>query len=308
MNSTAILDLGTNTFHLLIAEISGQRPRVIFQETLAVRLGEGGMRDGLINDSAFDRGISALRQFKKNIDQHKAVQVKAIATSALRSAANGAEFISKVLAETGIEIEIIDGNREAELICSGVRAAINMKGQNSLIMDIGGGSVEFIICDQDQIFWKRSYDIGAARLMDQFHKSDPISESNLNELNSFLNSVLSDLKFQLDIYKPIQLIGSAGAFETFASMIDPDFRILFEKPEFNIGLNQFESIAKFIIGSSHEERVMTSSIPKVRVDMIVVATLLTRYILNIYDFKALKLSTFSLKEGVLFEIKKQIHS
>jgi exopolyphosphatase/guanosine-5'-triphosphate,3'-diphosphate pyrophosphatase len=308
MNSIAILDLGTNTFHLLIAEISGQRPEIIFQETLAVRLGEGGMRDGMINVSAFERGLSALRQFKRSIDQHKAVQVKAIATSALRSASNGAEFIRYVLAETGINIEIIDGNREAELICSGVRAAINMKDQNSLIMDIGGGSVEFIICNQDQIFWKKSFDIGAARLMDQFHRSDPISQSDINELQSFLNSVLNDLNIQLDIYKPIQFIGSAGAFETFAGMIDPAFSILFEKPEFNFELNQFEKIAKFIIGSSHDERAMTAAIPAVRVDMIVVATLLTRYILNIYNFKALKLSTYSLKEGVLFEIKNQLKS
>jgi len=302
MNFIAIIDLGTNTFHLLIAELNVKRPEIIFQGTIPVKLGEGGMRDGQITASAFERGISALRQFKKNIDHHKAVQVKAVATSALRSASNGDEFIRQVLAETGIAIEIIDGNREAELIFSGVRAAINMKDQNSLIMDIGGGSVEFIICDKDQIFWKKSFEIGAARLMDQFHKSDPISESNINELYSFLNSVLSDLKIQLDIYKPIQLIGSAGAFETFASMIDPEFSILFEKPEFNIELNQFERIAKFIICSSHEERAITASIPSVRVDMIVVATLLTRYVLNLYEFKTLKLSTYSLKEGILFEM------
>jgi exopolyphosphatase/guanosine-5'-triphosphate,3'-diphosphate pyrophosphatase len=175
-------------------------------------------------------------------------------------------------------------------------------------MDIGGGSVEFIICDQDQIFWKKSFDIGAARLMDQFHKSDPISESNKHELQSFLNSVLDDLKIHLEIFKPIQLIGSAGAFETFAGMIDPEFRILFEKPECTIDLNQFEKIATFIIGSNHEERAITASIPAVRVDMIVVATLLTRYILNIYEFKALKLSTYSMKEGVLFEINSQFHA
>jgi len=302
MNSIAIIDLGTNTFHLLIAEISGQIPEVLFQETIAVKLGEGGIRHGQITTAAFERGISAIRKFKKNINNHKVIQVKAVATSALRSAANGAEFIRQVQNETGIMIEIIDGNREAELIYSGVRAAINMKDQTNLIMDIGGGSVEFIICDQDQIFWKKSFDIGAARLMDQFHKSDPISEANINELHSNLNAVLIDLKTQLDIYKPQQLIGSAGAFETFASMIDPEFKIRFDKPEFNIELNQFEKIARFIIGSSHEERTMTTGIPAVRVDMIVVATLLTRYVLNLHEFKTLKLSTYSLKEGILFEM------
>jgi exopolyphosphatase/guanosine-5'-triphosphate,3'-diphosphate pyrophosphatase len=302
MNSIAILDLGTNTFHLLIAEINENSPELIFQETIAVKLGEGGMRDGMINVSAFDRGVSAIRQFKTSIDHYGVFQIKAFATSALRSASNSEDFIKKILTETGIKIEIIDGNREAELIFSGVRSAINMKDQSSLIMDIGGGSVEFIICDQDQIFWKKSFDIGAARLMEKFHKSDPISESNINELHSNLNSVLIDLKIQLDIYKPKQLIGSAGAFETFASMVDPDFKIQFEKPEFNIDLDKFEKISKFIIGSNHEERAVTAGIPGVRVDMIVVATLLTRYVLNLYEFKILKLSTYSMKEGILFEM------
>jgi len=302
MNSIAIIDLGTNTFHLLIAEINENRPKVIFQETIAVKLGEGGMRDGMINDLAFDRGVSAIRQFKTSIDHHGVFQIKAFATSALRSALNSENFIKKIVTETGIKIEIIDGNREAELIFSGVRAAINMKDQSSLIMDIGGGSVEFIICDQDQLLWKKSFDIGSARLMDQFHKSDPISESNITELHSYLNVVLINLKTQLDSFEPKQLIGSAGAFETFASMLDPNFIIQFEKPEFTIDLDQFKKISKFIIESNHEERAVTAGIPAVRVDMIVVATLLTRYVLDLHEFKTLKLSTHSLKEGVLFEM------
>ncbi len=302
MSSIAIIDLGTNTFHLLIAEINENKPKVIFQETIAVKLGEGGMRDGMINDLAFDRGVSAIRQFKTSIDHHGVFQIKAFATSALRSALNSENFIKKIVTETGIKIEIIDGNREAELIFSGVRAAINMKDQSSLIMDIGGGSVEFIICDQDQLLWKKSFDIGSARLMDQFHKSDPISESNISELHSYLNLVLTDLNTQLSIQKPKQLIGSAGAFETFASMLDPNFIIQFEKPEFTIDLDQFKKISKFIIESNHEERAVTAGIPAVRVDMIVVATLLTRYVLDLHEFKTLKLSTHSLKEGVLFEM------
>ncbi len=302
MNSIAIIDLGTNTFHLLIAEINENRPKVIFQETIAVKLGEGGMKDGIINASAFDRGVSAIKQFKNSIDHYGVVQIKAFATSALRSASNSKNFTEIIWKETGITIEIIDGNREAELIFSGVGAAINMKDQSSLIMDIGGGSVEFIICNQDQIFWKKSFDIGAARLMDQFHKSDPISESNISDLHCYLNAVLIDLKTELDSYKPKQLIGSAGAFETFASMLNPDFKSGFKNPEFTIDLDQFEKISKFIIASNHEERAVTAGIPVIRVDMIVVATLLTCYVLNLHEFKILKLSTYSLKEGVLFEM------
>lgn len=300
-NRIAIIDLGTNTFHLLIAENIEGKPVLIHQETIPVRLGEGGMQNGQIISSAFDRGLTALKQFKKQIEHHEAKTIKALATSALRSATNGSEFIERALLDSGITIELIDGNREAELIYEAVKSAINLGTHTSLIMDIGGGSVEFIICTNDKILWKKSYDIGAARLMSQFHHSDPISQSDQNALEHSLNTILVDLIEQINQFKPIQLIGSAGAFETYASLIDPEFKVSFEKPEFNLDLLEFEKIAKYIIESNQEERAKNPAIPEVRVNMIVMACLLTRYILKLHPFKQLKLSTYSMKEGILFE-------
>ena len=301
-NRIAIIDLGTNTFHLLIVENKERGTKLIHQNTIPVSLGEGGMKDGLIKLSAFERGLEALRQFKKEIELHQVTKIRALATSALRSASNGANFIDQVRSDTGIPIELIDGNREAELIYSGVRAAIPLKSDKSLIMDIGGGSVEFIICNQEQIFWKKSYDIGAARLMNQFHQSDPISKSDINALNTYLNSVLIDLAAQINKLNPIQLIGSAGAFETYASMIDPAFTATFENPQLNIDLHEFEKIAQFILESNQEERAKNPAIPEIRVNMIVVACVLTNYVLNLNSFKSLKLSTYSMKEGMYFEM------
>jgi exopolyphosphatase/guanosine-5'-triphosphate,3'-diphosphate pyrophosphatase len=303
-NRIAIIDLGTNTFHLLIVEIKDKKPSVIHLETIPASLGEGGMKDGNIKSSAFDRGLEALKQFRRQIELHQVNKVKALATSALRSASNGAKFIDQVLSDTGIQIELIDGNREAELIYSAVSAAINLGSHTSLIMDIGGGSVEFIICNQEQIFWKKSYDIGAARLMNQFHHSDPISKSDMEDLQAYLNTVLEDLKNEIQKFNPIQLIGSAGAFETYASLIDVHFKASFERPEFNIDLKEFEKIAQFIIESKQEERAKNPAIPEIRVNMIVIACLLTRYVLSLHPFQELKLSTYSMKEGVLFEMIK----
>lgn len=299
-NRLAILDLGTNTFHLLIADISnGKVLSVVFQETSAVKLGEGGLAKGKINQSAFNRGIAAIKNFKAKIDNYEPDLIRAVATSAIRSASNGQEFIQKVRLETSIDPEIINGDQEAELIYQGVREAVQMT-DNSLIIDIGGGSVEFIICNSEQIFWKRSYPIGAARMMEQFHHSDPISETDSQAFFQHLDDTLTDLKQELAFYKPSSLIGSAGAFETFAALADPPFFGSFEQAGYSFNLEEFQSIANSIHRSSHNERVQMTAIIPVRVDMIVVATLLTRYILEISAAKIFKLSAYSLKEGLLF--------
>lgn len=304
MSSIAILDLGTNTFQLLIANINDNKPVLVFEESIAVKLAEGGIEKGYISEAAFDRGLSALKQFKKSIDHYQVKQVRAAATSALRSASNGAEFLEKIRLETEIVPEIISGEREAELIYHGVRAAIKMGDEKCLIVDIGGGSVEFIICNKEEVFWKRSYEIGAARLMEEFHHSDPISEADINKLNFYLESTLSELKTQTTIHKPEILIGSAGAFETFATLIDSQFKVGFENPEIKIELKDFSRVSEHILKSSHTERSKNPAIIPVRVDMIVMATLITKYVLNQFAFKALKLSTYSLKEGLLFEYLK----
>ena len=277
----------------------------MFQETIAVKLGEGGITDGLITEKAFDRGIAALKKFKADIEHYHVDQIKALATAAIRSALNGAEFIQKVKSETGINLNIINGDQEAELIYTGVRAGVKMGNDSALIMDIGGGSIEFIICNDQQIFWKRSYPIGAARLMALFHHTDPISEKDTQALHHYLDQTLGDLDQQVAIYKPLLLIGSAGVFETFAGLANPQFLLsanTFEKSEFSIDMEQFRKVADMLLKSTHAERSQMHAIIPVRVDMIVVATLLTNYILDKTQVKSLKLSTYSLKEGILFDL------
>ena len=297
----AVLDLGTNTFHLLIADIKGgSEPNIVYQETIAVKLGEGGLSEGTISPGAFIRGIDALKIFKGHIDHFRAGLVKSAATSAIRGAANGNEFIEKIKEETGLFIQVIDGEREAELIYKGVRAAVRMD-EISLIVDIGGGSVEFIICDKNRIYWKKSYPIGAARLQKQFHYDDPISESAKRTLYSYLDNKLEDLQHQLEKYKPRLMIGSAGAFETFAALQDAQFKVSFHRPEQKINLEAFSRIAEKLIKSTHLERSKMQAIPPVRVDMIVVSTILTNYIISKSGIESMVLSVYSLKEGILFE-------
>ncbi|WP_276348161.1 exopolyphosphatase [Daejeonella sp. JGW-45] len=299
----AVLDLGTNTFHLLIADIAAGTPQILYTGTIAVKLGEGGITDGTISHEACRRGLGALSEFRKQIDYHQVTRITGVATSAIRSASNGADFLARVKSGTGIEVKTIDGEQEALLIYEGVRNAFRLE-QNNLIIDIGGGSVEFIICSSDKIHFKQSYPIGAARLMDQFHHSDPITIHDISRLTAYLDSTLYELKQQLEIHRPTVIVGAAGAFETFAVFQEPGFKASFSKPGFDFDYRQFGSIIDMIINSSHAERTNMPQIIPVRVDMIVVAAILISYILEISGIKVLKLSTYSVKEGILFGMLK----
>ncbi|MDX5437300.1 MAG: phosphatase, partial [Pontibacter sp.] len=175
-NRLALIDMGTNTFHLLITEVGENGKLHDFVRTkVPVRLGQGGISNGAIAPEAYERALKTLKDFRKQIDEHGVETVHAMATSMVRNAANGDDFVKDIYKQTDIQVEVIDGAREAELIYYGVRSAGVLDEQTALIMDIGGGSVEFILCNAQEIFWKQSFEVGAQRLMDQFFTEDPIA-------------------------------------------------------------------------------------------------------------------------------------
>ena len=301
----AVMDLGTNTFHLLIAdgEIHNYQEIVHYHE--AVKLGEGGINKGYILPEAYQRGINTMQQFADEIKARSATEARAIATSALRSASNGKDFISEVKAQTGIAIEIINGEQEAGFIYQGVKISGCLSAQNSLIMDIGGGSVEFILGNTGGIIWKQSFEIGAARLMDLFHRTDPIPPASIEALNQYLDEKLADLFAAVKNTEIDTLIGSSGAFETFAEVIEVEKGHNFDlKATKNYNFDEDELlmlIGKFV-ASSHKERAANKGIIPVRVDMIVAASLITRFIMHKLGIGKVSMCSNSLKEGVLAEM------
>jgi exopolyphosphatase/guanosine-5'-triphosphate,3'-diphosphate pyrophosphatase len=297
----AVMDLGTNTFHLLIVEGDD----IIVHEQDAVKLGEGGINKGFITPAAFDRGIQTMQRFSLIIKQNSVSQVRAIATSALRNAANGEAFIRDVKEKTGIYIEIIDGDQEAAFIYQGIKAAECLTRRNSIIVDIGGGSVEFIICNDHEIFWKQSFEIGAARLMERFHRTDPIPPDSINALYLYLQDNLQNLFAAAKEYPAENLIGSSGVFESYAEVIERMKGNPFDlKKTKQYLFNQTEllQLIEKIILSTHQQRLETAGIIPIRIDMIVTASLLTRFIMEKLGISEVMMSTYSLKEGVLAEM------
>jgi exopolyphosphatase/guanosine-5'-triphosphate,3'-diphosphate pyrophosphatase len=305
-NRVAVMDLGTNTFHLLIAEPDAESFfKEVQHEYVGVKLGEGGINEGTIKPEAYQRGVDTLIAFQHFIEQHNVTKVKAIATSALRGASNGPQFIAEVKQRTGISIETISGDTEAGYIYKGVKSSECLNKSTSLIVDIGGGSVEFILANDQVIFYKQSFEIGAARLMAQFHQTDPITPSEISELNTYLDDKLTPLFSALTNHQISNLIGSSGAFETFAELVELDKGNTFNLKENKTYYFQETGLLtqiNNIIRANHNERAATKGIISVRVDMIVVASLLTQYVMQKLSVRNVVMSAYSLKEGVLAEL------
>jgi exopolyphosphatase / guanosine-5'-triphosphate,3'-diphosphate pyrophosphatase len=297
----AIIDMGTNTFHLLIAESDERGYHIISRDRLAVKIGMGGINQGVITEAGIHRALLAMQSFKNIIDQHGVEKVYAFGTSALRNASNGKEVARQIKELTNIEVDIISGDKEAEYIYEGVRSALNMEKEKSLIVDIGGGSIEFIIGDNDKIYWKKSLEIGAQRLLEEFQKHDPITPEEMASLDQHFQKTLEPLFEAIRQHHTHTLVGSSGTFDTLSDIfcIRHDIHKSPEEIETPLSLAGFFEIYHELLKKNREERMQIPGMIEMRVDMILVACCLIRYLLEKYPFERIRVSTYSLKEGVL---------
>ncbi len=298
----AVIDLGTNTFHLFIVEIDKGEMKTLYKEKIAVKIGQNGISKGKIANDAIKRATHTLKIFKTVLDQFEVNDVKGVATSAIRSAKNGQELVELIKQETGIHINVISGELEAELIFEGVKAAMEMSDQNQLVMDIGGGSVEFIIGNDQDILWKSSFEIGAQRLLDKFHKSDPMPAENVDEMFVWLADELSDLKSALKVHKPTGLVGCSGTFDTlseiYLNQIKKERKL--SSTTFKLPIKDYHDIHRDLLIKDKAERLAIPGMVSMRVDMIVVASCLISFVLEDLDVKNITACTYALKEGLLF--------
>lgn len=307
-NRIAVLDLGTNTFHLLIVEVAPDDSyKKIFKSKIAVKLGEGGIHLNYIAPKAFARGIKAIQHYFGIIEKYKVKNVYSFATAAIRSATNGIDFTHAVFEKTGLKVNVIRGEEEARLICLGVRQAIKLNKEAVLIMDIGGGSTEFIIANRVQIYARHSFYIGVAKLLELIKPSDPISNEDINKIEKFLEDQLKELDASMSKYNIKTLIGCSGSFDTFAEMIGYRFHgrnVLKKVKAYTFELSEYCELHDILINSTIQQRRKMKGLIKMRIDMIVLASICTKFVLQRYNLNEMALSKFALKEGALWEIIK----
>jgi len=303
----SIIDLGTNTFNLLVAEITGDRQiNILHRSKYLAKLGEGGINQNYITDEAIKRANKALAEMKQIINEYQTIKTIGFATSAIRSAENGMDFVNQIRQDFDIDVQVISGNREAELIYYGTREAVGLDKEVVAILDIGGGSNEIIIANSEQIFWKKSYPLGMTRLLEQFQPSDPIKMDELCEIEAYLKDQLHDLLEAFRNYSVKTLIGSSGSFSTLRQVLLADASLDSSlDTRYNIKMSDFNSLHKRFLKSTLEERKQMQGMDLTRVHLMVIASIFINLLVKESDVSILFQSAYALKEGALFDYLKQ---
>jgi exopolyphosphatase/guanosine-5'-triphosphate,3'-diphosphate pyrophosphatase len=301
----ASIDIGTNTCNLLIADYTKDKGiSFLHREKKAITLINKDFTANTISPGSVSHLLNVLNDYKITISAHKADRIVATATSGIRSAANRNSVIDTLETGSGIKIRVIDGNKEAELAWKGVKNAVKFDENPVLIIDIGGGSIEFIICNNLGIIWKSSYDIGVARMLVKHGFSDPLTDADMKNIYSILDSTISEVFANCHEYGVKTLVGCSGSFETFAALVK------FECPDCNIGeknsanlidICRFMQIYQKLVTYNEEQRIAMPGMEIIRVKMIPVASVIVKYLLEKLKVDSFIQSDYSIKEGTLFD-------
>ncbi len=303
MPPTAIIDLGTNTFNLLVFEQANDGIHVVHSEEVPVFLGKDGIEKGILAEAAIQRGLAALLVMKERADEHGALECKGFGTSALRNAKN-ADAIIGPAHDMGIHISIIPGEEEADLILAGVRQAVRITAKPALVMDIGGGSIEFILATDKALMWKRSFELGVTRLRDRIPTSDPITVDEEARIAAHLDDRLEPLYAIIERHEPHLLIGSAGSFDTMAAIVSATRDQPFGSDALTLPFSamEFDAIRDRLLRMTRAERMAVPGLPEHRVDTLPYALIAIERVLTAGSIRDLAWSKYALKEGAAFRI------
>lgn len=302
----AAIDIGTNSFHLLIARLlDGGGFEIITREKENVRLGHGAGEMSRLEPDAIERGVQALARFRRVIDAYPGARVKAVATSAVREAANRDQFLSRARDEAGIDVEVISGVEEARLIHRGVVQAIPVHDRTHLVVDIGGGSTEFVVAKGDELLLARSLKLGAIRLTDRFFPGGIVRARDVKDCREFVRAYLTPLARDVARQPTDLAIVSSGTALAIATMLEVGRGRGVARWLNNVKVPRRELadlIDKLVSARTPEARLLAvPGLDERRADIIVGGALLLEQIMDTLRLDEVIASEYALREGVLLD-------
>ena len=306
----AAVDMGTNSFHLIIVKLKKDGSfKVIDREKEVIRLGSHEGKDlSVISSDEIKDAVKILSRFKK-LAQYYNAKMRAVATSAVRESHNQDEFIESVFQSTGIEVEVIKGHHEAELIYRGAKKALPLENKKVLCVDIGGGSTEFVFGNKGKPAFAESIKVGAVRLSKKFFPEYLISESAVNECEKFIEDHLkSNHKLLFNENYDIA-VGSSGTIQAAAAMIhfSKNHKSINNLNGFSFSKKELDKLADKIINSTTpEERLKIKGMEPKRADIIPAGLLILKKAFELFNLQEMTISEFALREGIILEMLDKI--
>lgn len=305
-NTIAAIDIGTNSFHMVIAKIdSKKRFTVLTRAKEVVRLGDSSNDMKYISPESMARGVETLKRFKLICDSYKA-EVIAVATSATREAINKSEFLEEVHSETGIEINIVSGYEEARLIYLGVLQSLDVYDKRILLVDIGGGSTEFLLGERGEVNYANSVKIGSVRLTRKFNLDKKINRQNLKDAKTFVKNVMNQTVRSVSKEDYDIVIGSSGTINSIGSIIRSE---KIPGQEYDMKLNGFiikkkslhDALDKIYKSETPEERSLIPGLDLKRTDIITAGAVILEQVFSELQLEKMSLSVYALREGIIMD-------
>ncbi len=311
MKVVASIDIGTNTLRLFIAERAQDGTlSPICYERVVTRLGGGYTEQEGIARAAAERALTALEGFRGAMDMYGARLERAVATSVVRRAVNKVWFVGEASRRAAIDIEVIDGMEEAALSVVGVNSVVKIDKPVSLIVDIGGGSTEFVVVKDGEILYCESIEMGVVHLCEDYLRTDPPSRGEISGMENEIRVLIEGLKRSVresgldlledSVFDTVEFVGTAGTFTTVAA-IDLELAVYDSERVNNHEMDRttLQALYARLSGLSLEDRRHILSLESGREDLIIPGILIVLSVMYVFGFITVKISDAGLLEGLL---------
>src|SRR4028119_1977642 len=305
----AAIDIGTNSIHMVVVRIKPALPAftIIAKEKDAVRLGDRDPKTGDLTPEAMRRAMTALQRCQELAKSFNAEQIVAVATSAVREAPNGQEFLKQVNAELGLFVNLISGQEEARRIYLGVLSGMEFNNQPHIIIDIGGGSTELILGDSHEPRSLSSTKVGAVRLTAEYITTDPISNNELQYLQAYVRGMLErpveELLAHLQPGEQPRLVGTSGTIESLAAIHAREKLGMVPNPlnGYQLSRKDLKEIIKRLAAMNYAERAAIPGMSDRRSEIIVAGALILLEAMTLLNIEFLIIGERALREGVIVD-------
>jgi exopolyphosphatase/guanosine-5'-triphosphate,3'-diphosphate pyrophosphatase len=296
--------MGATAIRLVIAEVQPRQPvRILEEATRSVSLGRDAFSTGVIRSDTVDAALSALEGFRKILDTYGVVQMRAVATSAVREARNGGEFVNQVAEQTGLTVRVISGTEEGRLIFLGVKHSVALPEEPALVVDVGGGSVELIVGNRDTMIHAKSLKLGAIRLLDQFLSKTPPPAPMLRALEETVDTQLKTALDAFKIKKFESVFATSGMAANLADIIclKQTGRPLPQQNLARVALKDLRLLERELARASLKARLAIPGLDPKRVDTLLPAAVVLRRLLELTGQDEMTLCDKAIREGVIYD-------